>query len=256
MKDYSKLLPHLDAIKQIVAEFEGDEKEMVLRILIEDALSTADDDIEYELVEEEFEENDEVETDEEETDLNEFVEESEDIDEADSESDFEFHDEHEEEEENAQVLEDDDSDLSDTLSKTSNDRNRGGSKVKPSIENVRAFLNEFKLNDYAVRAFFAVGDSATLRVYTSLGTNVRTRAQIKAALLGCLAGAIETGDFRMSLKRIRQDCKDLGIYDSNFPSNIARAHEYFLDTGSKKDIELSDAGIIELASILKNFNEE
>lgn len=121
---------------------------------------------------------------------------------------------------------------------------------KPSMENIRAFLEANALSEMSVRSLFAIGEESVVRLYKTVGEEKKAKAQLNAVLLNALAGAIVSGRFLSNLKQVRNDCKEMAIYDNNFTNNIKR-HEDLLQFLSKNVVELTDAGKQQLAELLK-----
>ncbi|MCS7013288.1 MAG: hypothetical protein RMI34_12240 [Chloroherpetonaceae bacterium] len=126
---------------------------------------------------------------------------------------------------------------------------------KPSIENVRAFLESAALTDVSVRSLFAIGEESVMRLYNNVGEEKKAKAQLNAVLLNCLAGALISGRFLGNLKQVRSDCKEMGIYDNNFTNNIKRHPELFRFL-EKNVVELTDAGKQELVELIKMMNAQ
>lgn len=123
---------------------------------------------------------------------------------------------------------------------------------KPSMENIRAFLEANALSEMSVRSLFAIGEESVVRLYNTVGEEKKAKAQLNAVLLNALAGAIVSGRFLSNLKQVRSDCKEMGLYDNNFTNNIKR-HEDLLQFLSKNVVELTDAGKQQLAELLKEM---
>ncbi len=125
-------------------------------------------------------------------------------------------------------------------------------KATPSLNNVSDFLTKNDITENTVRKLFAIGEESVMPVYESLGTDKKSHAQVRIMLLSCFAGAIATGQFRADLKAVREECKRFGVYDNNFPGNLSRQEET-IKRASKSQIELTAAGQYELAILLKSL---
>mgnify|MGYP001039840395 CR=1 FL=1 len=125
---------------------------------------------------------------------------------------------------------------------------------KPNMENIRGFLETTGLPEAAIHSLFAVSEEKVERRYTSLGTDKKAQAQVNAVMLSCLANAIVSGRFIADLRQVREDCRALEAYDSNFTNNIKR-HDAQIQFLSGDFVELTEAGKNELAQLVRTLSQ-
>ncbi len=125
---------------------------------------------------------------------------------------------------------------------------------KPNLENIRSFLETTGLPESAIHSLFSISEEKVERRYTSLGTDKRAQAQVNAVMLSSLASAMISGGFIADLRKVREDCRTLNVYDSNFTNNVKRHSEQvqFL-TGDF--VELTEAGKNELAQLVRTLSQ-
>ncbi len=241
MRDYSKILPHLDGIKKIADKFDGQDREVVLKMLFEDAMtggatlrSTAGSAV------------------------------------ANGELEMPT--------QKRRGRPPGRKKNTDVVLKTAGRRGRPPKaqatafgrpktgrrgrppkaesiptvKAAPSLNNVSDFLTRNGIAENTVLKLFAIGEESVMPVYESLGTDKKSQAQVRVMLLSCFAGAIATGQFIADLKAVREECKRFGVYDNNFPGNLSRQEET-IKRVSKSQVELTAAGQDELANLLKSL---
>lgn len=126
---------------------------------------------------------------------------------------------------------------------------------KPSIDNIRGFLETTGLSEYAVRTLFGIGEENVMKLYKSLGTDKKSQAQMNITLLSCLAGAIVSGRFIADLKQVREECRAFNVYDNNFPNNVKR-HAEHVQFISKNVVELTEAGRGQLAQLVRTLTQQ
>ncbi|PIO47897.1 MAG: hypothetical protein CMR00_07850 [[Chlorobium] sp. 445] len=126
---------------------------------------------------------------------------------------------------------------------------------KPNMDNIRGFLETTALSEYAVRSLFGIGEENVVKLYKTLGTDKKTKAQMNVVLLNCLAGAIISGRFVADLKQVREECRDFNVYDNNFTNNVKR-HSEQVQFVSKNIVELTEAGRNELAQLVRVLTNE
>ncbi len=126
---------------------------------------------------------------------------------------------------------------------------------KPSMDNIRGFLETTALSEYAVRSLFGIGEENVVKLYKTLGTDKKTKAQMNVVLLNCLAGAIISGRFVADLKQVREECRAFNVYDNNFTNNVKR-HSEQVQFVSKNIVELTEAGRNELAQLVRDLTTE
>jgi len=125
---------------------------------------------------------------------------------------------------------------------------------KPNLENIRSFLETTGLPESAIHNLFAISEEKVERRYTSLGTDKRAQAQVNAVMLSCLAGAMISGRFIADLRKVREDCRTLNTYDSNFTNNVKR-HSEQVQFLTEDFVELTEAGKNELAQLVKTLSQ-
>lgn len=115
---------------------------------------------------------------------------------------------------------------------------------------VRAFLAQFGIDQYAIETLFMIGEDEIRPTYT-LQPVSKLATQKQLALLLSLENALNTGSFGFDPYQLRERLETYGAYDKNhFKQNLRRLSNFFKSLENQDWIELSAEGKAELAQTI------
>jgi hypothetical protein len=118
---------------------------------------------------------------------------------------------------------------------------------------VKAFLNQYVLDESLLRKFFHAEGDQVLPIY-KLSTDKKAGAQIEHALMMALESAITSGQFQVDVGALRQRCTEHKCYDpANFMPILRRNAKLFKKIDTDEPLTLSPDGKAELAELLESL---
>lgn len=119
--------------------------------------------------------------------------------------------------------------------------------------NIKAFLRQYNLKEEEIHALFLLEGKAVIPTYT-ISTDVISKSQIQLALLLALENALKNIGFEFDTERVREMCRERGVYDSNnFATNFRYNSRLFNNLEDKEHVTLSPDGKSELADTVSEL---
>lgn len=144
--------------------------------------------------------------------------------------------------------------------KEENDKQK---EVKPKTGyklpgNVLVLLRKNGLSETDLEKLFMLDHKPILPLY-KVDVSKMSQAQIQKVFMILLENALSTGQFKADYAEIRDACKEEGLFDGNFATNLKNRSDCFKGAITKKSIdnsgtvELSGPGMIKVAEIIKQL---
>jgi hypothetical protein len=124
---------------------------------------------------------------------------------------------------------------------------------------VQVFLKTYQIPEDCIDTLYMMDDEDNIHPVYKISTSGKDMApfQIYVSLLVALDEAMKGNGFKASQEVVRKKVKDLKIYDStHFPGNFKSRKDLYIDVKKGADLELSERGKEELASMVKELLHE
>jgi hypothetical protein len=121
------------------------------------------------------------------------------------------------------------------------------------LENVSAFMTTYEVSSDAFKKLYGYTEQGIVGKYPTLGTDKKSEAQVRAAVLRIIANAIANGEFGADMAVIRNEYRDFGILDTNIKVNLERHQKMFSQFDLKNRLELNEDGKKFAAELIKSL---